>query len=804
MRTEGIFSPGEFYRSLFGVSGSIQGQHEITTSRYRADKLGDRGQSVHAMWQLTRMRRALDMVRSMMREPAATPAAAVSASSLGLSPAVSGTPAAMESTEEINGGTTTPSLLTTTPPATGSTARATIGGTYDGSSGSGSFTFEVSQGGTRGVDNLELTVYDPNRNTVGRVAIGVDDPVDRQYTLPNGMVLSLADGKLLQNDTFTVNVVAPEMTAHTTFEAQFEQSSVALSIGGTYDGSNGSGPLTLEVVQGGTRGQEHLGIGVYDAANNQIDAVRINKNDSIDRQYALVNGLSLTLGTGELIEGDRATIELYSSDPVPLQTQQPQFTGSSALLTIGRDYDGADGSGALTFEFAAGGTHGGDHLEITVYDTGNNPLETVLINKNDALAQSYAIANGLSLTVGEGDLLEGATYSVEVEAGGEEIAVNPDNPFNGTGTDGAGFEPHLSVISGSFDINGVTISVREEDTVNTVLDRINQSDAGLTATFDRVSERVMLTGGSAQTITLDNDTSGFLAAVKLENAVATPGDSPTVSDLERPMAEVAQFTGVQSGEINANGVAIAVNVDTDSLADMLERISASDAGVTASYTSSSGLVSITSKKVETALTLNGGGSGFFSAVNIIEGTHEPREEEIQAVGDAVFERAENLMNLVGTYGSDGSDQVFGVRDESEARARMLGSLVGEIADAMNALFDDEALAGTPTAMTERLRNEVRGAVSAAFGAGGPRFDTDLGINLDFHATKEGIFKFSPAHREVLETVLTTSEGEASLNKMFFGSGSDGLLGYLDDAMADAQTCLETEIGSLGHFLDEFV
>jgi hypothetical protein len=80
----------------------------------------------------------------------------------------------------------------------------------------------------------------------------------------------------------------------------------------------------------------------------------------------------------------------------------------------------------------------------------------------------------------------------------------------------------------------------------------------------------------------------------------------------------------------------------------------------------------------------------------------------------------------------------------------------------------------------------------------------LGIQLDCRNTKEGIFRFSDGGPEVLETVLTTSEGEAALNKMFFGGGSDGLLGHLDSAMADAQSALESEIGTVGHFLNQFV
>ena len=48
------------------------------------------------------------------------------------------------------------------------------------------------------------------------------------------------------------------------------------TVGGTYDGSNGSGTLTFEVTQGGTLGTDDLSVAVFDANNNQIDTINID------------------------------------------------------------------------------------------------------------------------------------------------------------------------------------------------------------------------------------------------------------------------------------------------------------------------------------------------------------------------------------------------------------------------------------------------------------------------------------------------------------------------------------------------
>ena len=89
-----------------------------------------------------------------------------------------------------------------------SDAQVTIDGTYDGSNGSGTLTFRVDRDGTHGVDDLKIKVYDPGDTFPRGHQHPKNDPLNTQYTLSNGLTLTLGAGGLLDNDIFTLDVAA--------------------------------------------------------------------------------------------------------------------------------------------------------------------------------------------------------------------------------------------------------------------------------------------------------------------------------------------------------------------------------------------------------------------------------------------------------------------------------------------------------------------------------------------------------------------------------------------------------------------
>ena len=296
---------------------------------------------------------------------------------------------------------------------------------------------------------------------------------------------------------------------------------------------------------------------------------------------------SSTPGTPTTLESTEevnASTTAYSTDP-------PAWTGSStAQPTISGEYDGSNGTDTLEFKVTKGGTLGRNNIQIKVYDSNNTQIDVISVHKSDSAGEQYTLNNGLVVSFSDGNMAKNDTFTLEVYDNAEN-AVDPSKSFNGTGSDDPNLQPGLDVTSGSFQINGTTIDVQADDSINSVLDTINSSGAGVTATFDAATEKVLLTQdtpGSTQDIVLSNDTSGFLAAAKLEGAVAIPGEDGVVTeDPSKLLAEVDLFAGVLSGSISVNGASIDIDVNTDSLNDILDRITASQADVTASFNSAS-------------------------------------------------------------------------------------------------------------------------------------------------------------------------------------------------------------------------
>ncbi len=107
-----------------------------------------------------------------------------------------------------------------------------------------------------------------------------------------------------------------------------------------------------------------------------------------------------------------------------------------------------------------------------------------------------------------------------------------------------------AMTAGSFSINGVSITVDPtEDTLQTVLDRINNSDARVTASYDEINDtiRVVSDQMGSSTINFSSNSSNFLELTNLADAEQAAGQS-------------ARFT-VNGGEVltrNSNTVSDAI------------------------------------------------------------------------------------------------------------------------------------------------------------------------------------------------------------------------------------------------------
>jgi hypothetical protein len=192
------------------------------------------------------------------------------------------------------------------------------------------------------------------------------------------------------------------------------------------------------------------------------------KLDLPDARSASSLGLDLTHTAATL-----NSAEEINASPMSFTPFGPDWDdGSSALITIGGEYDGSHGTGPITFEVRRAGTHGVDDLRILVEDPQGNRISNININRNHAEDRQYSLSNGLYLTLGPGSLSNRDFAQIQVYDNAGAV-VNPDLPLGGVRNQ----NPNLQfgtpdIVDGSFDLNGENISVATSDTLNDVVQSI--------------------------------------------------------------------------------------------------------------------------------------------------------------------------------------------------------------------------------------------------------------------------------------------------------------------------------------------
>lgn len=304
-----------------------------------------------------------------------------------------------------------------------------------------------------------------------------------------------------------------------------------------------------------------------------------------------------------------------NTDTTSYTPTNPAWTGASTSNpTVGGFYNGDQGTDTLTFRVDRAGVQTVSNVRVDVYDSGGTRIDRINVQQNNPVDEVYTLSNGLTVEFDGGVFLIDDTFTVDVGVSAN-LTPDPDGAFNGA--PGPGFENGVAVTAGSFTVNGEAINVAADDTINTVLGKINSSAAGVTATYDAAAETVELvqnTGGSAPDIALGADTSGFLAAVKLDAAVVVPG---TDSDYTRPLGDVPAFSSVTAGSLLINGNALAIDPATDSFNDLLDGLTQTDPNVEVRLIQGSKLLLSSTGEFE----LDSNGTNLFEAFGIASDTY---------------------------------------------------------------------------------------------------------------------------------------------------------------------------------------
>ncbi len=251
-----------------------------------------------------------------------------------------------------------------------------------------------------------------------------------------------------------------------------------------------------------------------------------------------------------------------------------------------------------------------------------NAVQTTFQLQVKKLAQAAKVTSSSSLGLAEAKYASLVSAEVNTTSG---VTVDPNVTF-ANGSSAIKFDSGKTVVSGSFKINGRSISVTGNDTIYTILSKINSSSAGVTATFDSSTDKITLTSskeGSDQTISLTEDTSGFLGATKLlqvsgtQSAVFTNGSKSGYYDTLSNTSIVGPGK-IQNGYFTINNITFSVDTATDSVNSIIGRINNSAAGVNAFYDDDTGKITITSRTSGKEISFENDTSNFLKTINVLD------------------------------------------------------------------------------------------------------------------------------------------------------------------------------------------
>ena len=153
-----------------------------------------------------------------------------------------------------------------------------------------------------------------------------------------------------------------------------------------------------------------------------------------------------------------------------------------------------------------------------------------IVNDADARPNLLRLTSASNIQLGnDGDTSNflAMTHLLESPTGTTRTSVRNLGTLSTTKTlDSARLQTALTQSSGSFKINAVSITYDETvDSLNNIITRINQSSAGVTATYDVQTDKLIITSDTTGSIAtgLEDSTGNFLAAMGVLSATQTLG-----------------------------------------------------------------------------------------------------------------------------------------------------------------------------------------------------------------------------------------------------------------------------------------
>ena len=296
-------------------------------------------------------------------------------------------------------------------------------------------------------------------------------------------------------------------------------SSAAITLGGEYDGTQGSGTLTFEVRRDGTHGVDDLRLRFENQQGQRIRNINIRDHHAEDRQYDLNNGLYLTLGPGSLIDRDTTSFEVFDSAGAAVDPNKPLggIRNSNPHLQFGLP---AIANGSFQVN--------GQNISVNTTDSINDVVTRINLSnagvtanfngtteRIDFLQDSLGSIPTIDLQSDTSNFLE----AVKLDAAAVLPGIDPETikSFDNVGA-------FSGVASGDILINGRQISIdTATDSLASITAKINASPADVTATFNPQSQEFLIEADDASsTLEIDSNGTGFFAALNMTEGRVDP------------------------------------------------------------------------------------------------------------------------------------------------------------------------------------------------------------------------------------------------------------------------------------------
>ncbi len=308
-------------------------------------------------------------------------------------------------------------------------------------------------------------------------------------------------------------------------------------------------------------------------------------------------------GVGTATAAPGATAGNFAFDITQLATAA-QMNGTSSISQV-LSVDGNLSNvtlGTAGFSTAVtGGTFTVDGKQITIAATDSlqSVFDQIAAATNNTVTASYdsaadkiTLASSTNSEIVLGSATDSSNFLQAAQLSNSGIGtITSANPLGSVRLTAAMGDSHLATpISdgdlgqGQFIINGVSISFNaSNDSIQNVLDRINNSGAGVTASFDARSDRFVLTNNLTCNLgfSMQDVTGNFLAATGLSSGTLAHGQNllytlngsstPLTSQSNTITPASSGIAGLSLTALATGTVSVAVSVDASKISSALQK-----------------------------------------------------------------------------------------------------------------------------------------------------------------------------------------------------------------------------------------